>query len=128
MDRESIKRDYETACNNYLKLFCEKHDFDYEYAILNWVGDCIGETVEVADFYIDFQTIKEDIDSDAPKDEFIKYYDDCLRAGALDLAIPNYKSWLLGCPRISEEKFDEIIKLKNTLIELIENEKTRYSY
>lgn len=128
MDRASVKRDYEIACNNYLRLFCDKHEFDFEDARNSWVGGCFGEVVQCGDYFIDFHTIMVDIDNDVPKDVFLQYYDYCLSAGEFDLEMPNYRAWILGCPRTSEETFEKLNALKNQLRELIEDEKCRYSY
>ena len=48
-----------------------------------------------------------DIDRDAPEEEYIKYYDYCMRVGGIcdgKLNTPNYDSWLRGCPRMDEEQ------------------------
>lgn len=43
MYKEKLKKDYENACNAYLKAFCEKHEF---YGLDNpetyWIGDQVG--------------------------------------------------------------------------------------
>ena len=51
MYKEKLKKDYENACNAYLKAFCEKHEF---YGLDNpetyWIGDQVGEIANCGDF------------------------------------------------------------------------------
>jgi hypothetical protein len=78
-------------------------------------------------------TITEDIDTNAPDEAFIRWYDYCLRAGTLTLMTPNFRSWLKGCPVRSDEELAEleykqcrINELKETLEAKIEHyNKTR---
>lgn len=114
---ENLKQAYEKAVNNYLKAFCEKHEYDYEEAAASWVGNNVGECVFIADYYVDFATIKTDIDNNAPIGEFVAWYDYTLRIGMIDccvpksdITIPNFEHWLMGCPRWTEEQF---IKAEN---------------
>ena len=67
-------------------------------------------------------TIRTDIDNDAPEEEFIKWYDYCLKASEYNITTPNFISWVRGCPRTSKEKFEELDELKRQLIFLIEKE------
>ena len=73
MSKETAKEYFVKGCNEYLRLFCEKHDFDYEDAKDSWVGGSVGEITECGDYYVSMQTIITDIEMDAPKDEFLKW-------------------------------------------------------
>ena len=46
MSKEKAKEYFVKGCNEYLRLFCEKHDFDYEDAKDSWVGGSVGEITE----------------------------------------------------------------------------------
>ena len=101
------------ACNAYLAAFCEKHGYDYEPDA--WVGDDPGGIAEVGDLFVSMADMLTDIDRDAPKEEYIKYYDYCMRVGGIcdgKLNTPNYDSWLRGCPRMDEEQIARLEELQ----------------
>ena len=116
MDKLKLKTDYENAVNNYLKAFCEKHDFDYEDAEYGWVAGDTGTVVCVNDYFADMQTIICDIDMDAPENEFERWCDYCIELGMLgDRRTPSYKNWLKGCPRRTEEEISNLRKIHNNV-------------
>lgn len=117
---------YERGCNEYLKLFCAKHDFDFDDARDSWVGGDVGGVVMCGDYYVDMATIIADIDNDAPKEEFIKYYGYCIDVAEFELPTPNFNSWLAGCPRTSSDTLDHLRYLKNELKDCIKREKEGY--
>ena len=113
-----LKSDYEKARNAYLQAFCEKHGYDYEDAARSWVGGDVGGITECADYIVGMDDIITDIDRDAPEDEFVKYYDYCLRVGSIacgKISTPNYSSWLSGCPRMSEEQITRLEELQRDI-------------
>lgn len=126
--KNQLKTDYEKSCNAYLKAFCEKHGYDYETS--SW--EDVGCVAEVCDYYVGMGTIRTDIDLDAPEDEFLKYYDYCLRVGGIangEISTPNYRSWLVGCPRMSEDQIarlevlqEDIRLAKEAMVDGIRNE------
>lgn len=109
----NIKQAFETACNAYLKAFCEKHGYDYEDAVQSWIGE-VGEITNVGDCFIDLRTIRVDIDLNAPKEEFLKWYDYGLRLHYINPELPsmNFENWIKGCPRHNEEWFTEMERLR----------------
>lgn len=90
-------------------------------------GD-VGGIAECADYIVRMEDIITDIDRDAPEDEFVKYYDYCLRVGSIacgKISTPNYSSWLSGCPRMSEEQITRLEELQRDIRkaeEILENE------
>lgn len=105
LTREELRLSYNAVCNAYLAAFCEKHGYDYEPDA--WVGDDPGGIAEVGDLFVSMADMLTDIDRDAPEEEYIKYYDYCMRVGGIcdgKLNTPNYDSWLRGCPRMDEEQ------------------------
>lgn len=89
---------FENVCNAYLKVFCKKHDFDYDDAKDSWVANFAGTIVNCADYYFSMEDIIVDIEMDAPEDELIKWYDYSLDRHEKGLFALNYESWLRGCP------------------------------
>ena len=125
MSKEQAREYFVKGCNEYLRLFCEKHDFDYEEAKESWVANCVGDVTCVGDIFVGMQTIITDIEMDAPEEEFIKWYDYNLVAHEFGFATPNFESWLRGCPRVSEETFKKLQGLKNDLDDAILEEQAR---
>ena len=116
MSREELRLNYNAACNAYLAAFCEKHGYDYDPAA--WVGNDPGGIAEVGDLFVSMADMLTDIDRDAPEEEYIKYYDYCMRVGAIangELEIPNYDSWLRGCPRMDEEQIARLEELQHDI-------------
>lgn len=110
---EELRLNYNSACNAYLAAFCEKHGYDYEPDA--WVGNDPGGIAEVGDLFVSMADMLTDIDRDAPEEEYIKYYDYCMRVGGIcdgKLNTPNYDSWLRGCPRMDEEQIARLEELQ----------------
>lgn len=123
MDKEQLRQNYENACNDYLRAFCEKHEFDFEDA--SWVGDDVGGIALVGDLDFNMATIITDIGEEAKEKELWKWYDYCAEAGEFNLAIPNFRAWLHGCPRTDSATFDRLRSLKQKLIDLCEQENSK---
>ncbi|MDR3266239.1 MAG: hypothetical protein LBT24_01535 [Tannerella sp.] len=125
--KKKLKENYEKACNDYARAFCDKHGYDYSETY--WVGTP-GSILSVCDYDVDMETIIQDIELEAKKEEFLRWYDYCLRLGMLSVLTPNFSSWVRGCPRRSEkeikkleDKKKRIEELKNELEKLIEDER-----
>lgn len=113
LTREELRLSYNAVCNAYLAAFCEKHGYDYEPDA--WVGNDPGGIAEVGDLFVSMADMLTDIDRDAPEEEYIKYYDYCMRVGGIcdgKLNTPNYDSWLRGCPRMDEEQIARLEELQ----------------
>lgn len=127
MSKETARECFVKGCNEYLRLFCEKHDFDYEEAKDSWVGGSIGEITMCGDYYVAMPTIIADIEMDAPEEEFLKWYGYNLVANEFGFTTPNFDHWLRGCPRVPQESFDKLEALKKDLEDAIKEEKERIS-
>lgn len=127
MSKEKAREYFVKGCNEYLRLFCEKHDFDYEEAKNSWVGGLVGEVTLCGDYYVAMPTIIADIDHDAPETEFYKWYDYNLEAREYGFVTPNFESWLRGCPRVNNETFEKLRGIKQSLENAIKEEKERIS-
>lgn len=124
MSKEKAREYFVKGCNEYLRLFCEKHDFDYEEAKHSWVANCVGDVTCVGDIFVGMQTIITDIEMDAPEEEFLKWYGYNLVANEFGFTTPNFDHWLRGCPRVPQESFDKLEALKKDLEDAIEKERT----
>lgn len=120
MDKEQLKQNYDKACNDYLRAFCEKHDFDFDDAY--WCGDDAGGIAGVGDLDFDMATIRTDIDEDAKEKELWAWYEYVQDALDFHLAVPNFHSWIHGCPRTDKATIDRLKSLKKELNDLCEQE------
>lgn len=125
MSKEKAREYFVKGCNEYLRLFCEKHDFDYEEAKDSWVANCVGEVTLCGDYYVAMPTIIADIEHDAPEMEFYKWYDYNLEAGEYGFVTPNFESWLKGCPRVNNETFEKLRGITKNLEECIKEEQAQ---
>lgn len=125
MSKAKAREYFVKGCNEYLRLFCEKHDFDYEEAKESWVANCVGDVTCVGDIFVGMQTIITDIEMDAPEAEFLKWYGYNLDAHEFGFTTPNFESWLKGCPRVSSETFNKLQGLKNDLDNAVLEEQAR---
>lgn len=117
----SLKENYEKACNDYLKAFCEKHGFDYENAKESWVAGIVGGTCMCGDYFVQMEDLIIDVENGTKEDEFFKWYDYFCECSELGIFRPNYGSWLKGCPRLSGQQKSLIRAAKNRLKEAERN-------
>ena len=119
------KKKYENAVNAIITAFKEKQGLDtYEGY---WIGNQIGEVYDFGDtMTFDFRDILIDLKEDAPKDEIFKWRDYMMRiwsinhmAGGVLLKENNYRSWLKGCPRLTEEELNAVEDKWKTLVDEI---------
>ena len=61
---KTLSERYEDICNEYLELFCQKHDVYHS----GWIGGQVGGLIEISDCFFHFEDIKLDIDLDALKE------------------------------------------------------------
>ena len=115
---------YRQACNQYLALFCDKHGYDLRDA--EWVGGVLGDIATIGDYFVGMRTIIDDLEMDAPEEEFIRWYDYCLEAHDLGIDSPNFRSWVKGCPRIPEERLQRLRDLRGALHEETEQLKKEF--
>ena len=62
---KKLSERYEEVVNEYLDLFCEKHDVYHS----GWIGGQVGGFIEISDCYFRFEDIKTDVDLNALKDK-----------------------------------------------------------
>ena len=65
-----LKKRYEFLCNEYVRLFCEKQEMDFEC----WVAGVVGQIACCNDFYFNFQDIVWDVNFNQPKGAIIDWY------------------------------------------------------
>lgn len=65
-----LKRDYEKACNQYIKTFCEKQEMEFEF----WVANDVGGIAVIGDCYFNFQDIVWDINAQIVEGLILEWY------------------------------------------------------
>ena len=114
--RNELRQAYNDACNNYLKVWCEKHYLPMEDD--PWVASEPGGVAMIGDYFVDMQTILTDINMNAPEKEWWEWYDYSVVTAEVGLPEKcNFKSWLMGCPRYSEEALARIAELRKSVNE-----------
>lgn len=118
-------KNYETAVNAIIEEFKKKQKIDSNEGY--WIGNQIGEVYDFGDtMTFDFRDIMIDLKENAPQDEIFRWRNYMLRiwsinnmAGGVLLHEVNYRSWLKGCPRLTNEELDTIEKKWKTLVDEI---------
>lgn len=126
LNKNKLKRDFQDACNAYLKAFCEKHGYDYEDAHDSWAAGDVGGIVMCGDQFVSLVTIRTDIDMDTPEEEFLKWYDYITEVSFYNLPTMNYEHWLKGAPRFPQESIDNIKARKQELDDIIKEAEDLY--
>lgn len=106
IDKIKLKKYYEGMCEDYVKVFAEKHEMEFE----GWVGDAVGGVATFGDWFFNLDDIRYDVDNDVPNDEIIKWIDYTSRCYALGCPKTiNFPSWIKGAPKpYTEEELDKI--------------------
>lgn len=116
---EKAREMYERACNEYVQAFCNIFDFEYDEDC--WVAGDVGGVACLGDYFFHFlEEIKYCVDNNITDcNELLEWYDYCIDAHALGIAVPNFRSWHDGFPRMSREKMDKINELHRQIEEEI---------
>jgi|6_EtaG_2_1085325.scaffolds.fasta_scaffold115025_1 hypothetical protein len=89
MNIEKSKAKLESAIQEYVDAFCEKHELELDW----WVADMIGGVASMGDYYVSFENMRLDLEQDTPKGWFFRWYNESLED---ETATINYYSWLKG--------------------------------
>lgn len=119
--KQELKLAYEVACTNYLAAFMEMYELSCDHH--PWVADEVGTVAEFGDYYFDFQDIKRCVDEDVPFGTLMEWYDYNVETSMLGLGEINLKSWLMGAPRISQDRIEEIKQARKRFEDLVEQTK-----
>lgn len=113
-EREKLYMDYNSICTKYVDAFCAKHGFDLPEPLF-WVGDRVGETIELGDRFYDFNDIRYDVDNGLPEGEIEEWWDYCYDLAMLECPKTiNLDAWHRGAPRpYTQEQLDAIRKAHN---------------
>lgn len=108
---ETLKKNFELTANGYVKMLCKKWHLEESYGF--WVNNEVGDLWCYGDNYaISYETIRIIINQDIKFSDYIEWHDYCEWATQYNQTSPNFKSWLNGCPRLSEDTQKKLIELK----------------
>lgn len=128
MDRTNfdlLEKQYVDICESILAEFCKKYEQQYDKGLM-WVADDIGSVACVSDYYISLDDMRLMLNNNVSWQEFLKCYDYNLTVSSLGLNMINLRSWINGCPRLSDEQIQHVIDLKKNLDDLCDDYKEKY--
>lgn len=107
-NKQNIQERWRDICQEYLKLFCDKHEYSFENCF--WVTDNYGTIACVSDMFISMEHIRYDIDNNIEETKFEKWYWKAIEIFELTgQDFMNYESFCKGAPDIwTEEKIEKL--------------------
>lgn len=125
MIKEKLKKQYEAACQAYLAELLKMWELDSYYGY--WIGDEVGGVYDYdGGFSINMEDIIYCVENDVTEQQYYEWQEYIVDASEFGFDIPNLKSWMHGCPRVSQETFDKLRTMKQELNKEIEETKKRY--
>lgn len=121
-----LREQYEKACNGYLVELLRMWELDAYYGY--WIGEEIGGVYDYGGgmFTIGMNDIIYCVEHDIGREQYIEWQEYCCDASEFGFDMPNLKSWLMGCPRTSQEVFKKLREMKKILDDAIKAEKEKY--
>ena len=121
--KRMLRKKWEDACNGYLVELLNNWGLDrasYGY----WIADEIGGTYAYGDcIFINMDDIVYCVENDIQEKEYIENQDYNARANEFRFNLINLQSWHNGAPRVSDETFKRLEKMKRDLDDAIKQEK-----
>ena len=107
-NKQSTQERWREICQEYLKLFCDKHEYSFEDCF--WVTDNYGTIACVSDMFISMEHIRYDIDNNIEETMFEKWYWKAIEIFELTgQDFMNYENFCKGAPDIwTEEKMEKL--------------------
>lgn len=123
--KQLIKEQYEKACNAYVDKLLTL--FEVDKSDCWWVAEEVGGVFIVGDMLsLNMQDIVYIVDNDIPYDDCCEWQDYNWRADEFHFNAINIKSWHMGAPRVPQEVFDKLRKMKEELNNLVEETRNKY--
>ena len=115
----TLKRRWKHLSNEYLQLFCEKHEISFDECY--WIGDDPGTVVDTGDYFISMDDIRYDIDNNIEESLFSEWYWKNLQWYEYGMQTCNYSSYCKGLRLHSDEELEAVKLAHNRVIEAKKN-------
>lgn len=123
--KELLKKNYENACEAYVGEMLAAFEVDRKDCF--WVADEVGGAFAVGDMlFLDMQEIVYIVENDISYDDCVDWQDYNLWANEFNFNMLNIKAWYKGAPRVPQETFDRLRKMKKDIENLCEETKNKY--
>lgn len=123
MTKETLRKDFEQACNNYVKELAKRWEWDispksqYGY----WIADEVGGIYSYGEFiFISLLDIIYCVENDVSEEEYIAFQDYNRHCLEYNLHTMNLNAWHKNAPRVSQAQFDNLDALKCELFKMVE--------
>jgi len=120
-----LRKKLDDACNGYLVELLNNWDLDASYGY--WIADEIGGTYAYGDYvFINMDDIVYCVENDIQEKEYVENQDYNVRAEEFGFNLINLQSWHMGAPRVPQETFDKLRKMKDELKNLCEETRNKF--
>lgn len=117
-----LRKNFEDACEAYVLELLNNWDLDSYYGY--WIANQIGGTYAYEDnIYINMDDIVYCVENDIQEKEYVENQDYNVRADEFGFNLINLQSWHKGAPRVPDETFKKLEKMKRDLDDAIKQEK-----
>jgi hypothetical protein len=121
---KTLKQRYEELAEEYRETLVKKfYPDEVPFADSCWVADEIGGILDLHQDFYDYDTIRYIVDNDVQYETWEDWYQYCQEVGDFGIKTPTIKAWCKGCPRLSDEQVERLVKLKQDLQDQIEEDK-----
>lgn len=95
MNNIEIKENFETACEAYVRAFCQRHEIGFE----GWVRGRVGEVAGIGDYFFGMDEIRYDVDTEQPEEKIFEWVDYMNQLSSLGCTKRiNYEHFCKGAP------------------------------
>ena len=124
MDKKTLLKNYECACNNIIMELLKEWELDSGYGY--WIGGIVGGLYDYDGYItIDMVDAVYCIKNNISRDTYNEYVDYNVRCIQNNMTTMNLNSYIKGAPRVTEETFNKIEVLKKGIQDIIEEEKSK---
>jgi len=114
MKIKEVKERHESACNEYVKLFCKKQGIEFDF----WIGDEIGGIASfIQQYYFTISDIALDLNTRQPKHLILSWHNDSVDYSFkhTDGFKINYLSYTMGL-RYTDLKKKEKVRSRHQIM------------
>lgn len=122
----NLSLQYELLANDYLSEFIKQTGIEEDAPF--WVGGEVAGIACVADYFVDYATIRYVVDGKMSFEDFDKWYNYCVDVKMIDdsLFTPTLEQWCYGeFTRIPDERLEKIKETKKQFEQLVREEKEK---